>query len=212
MATKNKHKTEGGVPPAADTTGATSGANVSHEGVVRRSCRRKATGTVGGNVERPTTSRSLEEEEASGTTPNGTEEDGKERNERSNTGASNDREERRGEGEPVSTTRERRCGGLAYDPEDKSWTCEPCNERLNVLKEVKRHVSQRHSNGKMTYSCSGCRNFNSETARSLPSHGRYCKGPAPSGPIKPFPCSLCSTSYDSKSGLSQHTRVKHPET
>ena len=118
--------------------------------------------------------------------------------------------ERRGEDQLVSGEEEGR-GLVTFDPAETTWRCSCGGDFLTTLKDVARHVTQRHANGKMTFSCSGCRKFNSETARSLPSHGRYCRGPATIEASKSFPCSLCSSSFDSKSGHSQHIRVKHPE-
>ncbi len=91
---------------------------------------------------------------------------------------------------------------------DCRWKC--CDLLFVSVKDLTKHVTLRHKKVRITYQCGGCRAFVSETTRGLPYHGRYCKGPAPIEQ-NPFPCSLCSSSYDSKSGHSQHMRWKHPE-
>ena len=101
---------------------------------------------------------------------------------------------------------------LEATADDGGWRCE-CGARFGTAKELGIHGQSSHGRLHNVYLCGRRRTFRSSNARSLPCDRRYCK-PSKEEPSSPsslqFPCQLCTSRFNNKSGRSQHMRVKHP--
>ena len=125
------------------------------------------------------------------------------------------------------------CGG-----DGAGWTCDQCQVRIDTVKAVNLHMGGHGvATDHIVFKCRGCHSYSSCNHRSVISHYRYCKlkrgdsvpvssdiasnvlgvGVGDNDKINvseeglPFSCSLCTCSFKSKSGRSQHMRWKHPE-
>jgi hypothetical protein len=96
----------------------------------------------------------------------------------------------------------------------KTQTCEICvklnkgNYLLYDLNNAMQHYRRHHLGLKILFQCTTCdKKYKSKHAALC--HTPKCSGPVAAG-VKSEQCNICEMAFSTKSGLSQHERIRHP--
>ena len=98
---------------------------------------------------------------------------------------------------------------VTHPGQARAWTCPECRETLCDNRELGRHLQRVHSRKVWNYRCAEC-GFTGDSARSVGTHLRACKGPAKEDPNRQVACKWCSRMFASVQGLQVHNARKHP--
>ena len=97
--------------------------------------------------------------------------------------------------------------------------CPACMRDLNTrllclsAKELESHFKDKHRGVKITWKRNVCDNGKTYgTANGLRLHAIHCKGEAAPAPELPYKCDECGSSFHTQMGLTQHIRLRHPQT